>query len=36
VGRRDGPPVDGVFVTFGDERLQTIGVWLRPEDVRRR
>jgi len=25
-----------VFVTFGDERPQTIGVWLRPKDVRRR
>jgi len=25
-----------VFVTFGDERLRAIGVWLRPEDVRRR
>jgi hypothetical protein len=25
-----------VFVTFGDEQLQTISAWLRPEDVRRR
>jgi hypothetical protein len=25
-----------VFVEFGDERLATIGVWIKPEDVRRR
>jgi hypothetical protein len=25
-----------VFVTFGDARLRGIGVWLRPNDVRRR
>jgi hypothetical protein len=25
-----------VFVEFGDERLATIGVWVKPYDVRRR
>jgi hypothetical protein len=25
-----------VFVTFGDRRLSTIGVWVAPGDVRRR
>lgn len=25
-----------VFVAFGDERWQVLGVWLRPGDVRRR
>lgn len=27
---------DAVFVALDDERLRAVGVWLRPEDVRRR
>jgi hypothetical protein len=46
VWKRDGEEwIDGdairwarthVFVTFGDRRLSTIGVWVAPGDVRRR